>query len=126
MKPPKEEYDAIPKMPRTGVVFAHIPGVYCKGCGRTFALYSYSMCPPAGIDEEGKPFYTSCMDCPVEEIKNGFMALEVSHMGNTYEPIGPIYPSKEKAVSFIKRLKTGETLKHRKFAIAEVKILEEC
>ncbi len=66
MKPSKEIYDKIlplcPKDYEEG--FMRIPGVYCAGCGETFALYSYSVIPPCGFDENQKPYYTGCFRCP--------------------------------------------------------------
>lgn len=41
--------------------FQNFPGVYCKTCGRSFALYSYSVPQPDGIDENSKPFYNKCL-----------------------------------------------------------------
>lgn len=43
--------------------FQNFPGAYCKNCGHTFALYSYSMHRPNGFDENKKPFYNSCFEC---------------------------------------------------------------
>jgi hypothetical protein len=59
MKPPQEEYDKIPPLPEPGEQFIHIPGCYCQDCGRTFALYSYSMVY-TGKDENGKAYLTKC------------------------------------------------------------------
>ncbi len=67
MKPPQDEYDKIPPLPRDGSDFIHIPGVYCQGCGRSFALYSYSAIGPNGIDENGKPFMNVCPFCPKDK-----------------------------------------------------------
>ena len=63
MRPPQEKYDSIPSLPPKGVFFQHFPGVYCKGCGETFALYSYSFFGSQGEDENGKPYMTSCFKC---------------------------------------------------------------
>lgn len=61
-----EKYDLIPALPAaTGGFFQHIPGVYCKNCGETFALYSYSVHQPDtdARDENGKPYYNECFKC---------------------------------------------------------------
>jgi hypothetical protein len=62
MKPDPLIYASIPALPLRGF-FQHFPGVYCAGCGETFALYSYSTGGPLHIDENGKPFYHSCFHC---------------------------------------------------------------
>ena len=41
----------------------NIPGVYCKCCGETFALYSWSVHQPDGYDKNGKPYYNFCFIC---------------------------------------------------------------
>lgn len=64
MKPNQPIYDRIPALPPPGQFFQHFPGVYCAGCGGTFALYSYSAGGPIEKDENGKPFYHSCFRCP--------------------------------------------------------------
>jgi hypothetical protein len=56
-----ERYDEI-KSIENGF-FQNFPGVYCKKCGETFALYSYSAMQPNGVDENLKPFYNSCFKC---------------------------------------------------------------
>jgi hypothetical protein len=63
MKPPQEIYETIPPNPDYTKEFMNLPGVYCQGCGSTFALYSFSFIPPNGLDENGKPFYHSCFKC---------------------------------------------------------------
>jgi len=60
------EYDTIPAWPNgysPHQFFQHFPGVYCKQCGKVFALYSYSICQPHGLDENHKPYYNSCFLC---------------------------------------------------------------
>lgn len=66
MKPPKEIYDKIPELPESGF-YMHFGGVYCRNCGETFALYSYSAIRPSGIDENRKPYYSQCFKCPTEK-----------------------------------------------------------
>ena len=56
-----EEILPLPKEPEK--FFQHIPGVYCRNCGQTFALYSYSKHPVHGTDENDKPFYNMCFNC---------------------------------------------------------------
>jgi hypothetical protein len=56
-----ERYDEI--RPIENGFFQNFPGVYCKKCGKTFALYSYSAMQPHGVDENSKPFYNSCFKC---------------------------------------------------------------
>lgn len=66
MKPSQEKYDKIPALPTIDwppPFFVHIPGVYCGNCGETFALYSYSVIWPNGLDENGKPYYNACFKC---------------------------------------------------------------
>jgi len=65
MKPPKEEYDKIPTVEDLQGI--NIPGCYCAGCGRTQALYSYSIIQPSNKDENGKLYYKSCLDCEQEK-----------------------------------------------------------
>lgn len=40
-----------------------MPGVYCKNCGETFALYAWSAAKPDGSDENNKFFYNKCLNC---------------------------------------------------------------
>ena len=54
-----ENYNEIMPIPKKHN-FRLFPGAYCKNCGETFALYSYSMFQPNGIDENGKAFYNKC------------------------------------------------------------------
>lgn len=61
MKPPDEKYALIPTRKTMGAI--NIPGIYCKGCGDTFALYSYSVFQADGYDENDKPFYEKCLTC---------------------------------------------------------------
>lgn len=61
MKP--ENYEEIPTKDKLNGYFQYFPGIYCRGCGRTFALYSYSAFMPSGFDENDKPFYKSCFEC---------------------------------------------------------------
>lgn len=56
-----ENYNEIKEMSNGD--FRHFPGVYCKNCGETFALYSYSLIQPDGIDDNLKPFYNDCFRC---------------------------------------------------------------
>ena len=56
-----EDYDKI--LPPENGFFVHIPGVYCKSCGETFALYSFSAHQPDGVDENNKPYYNHCFCC---------------------------------------------------------------
>jgi len=65
MKPSQEKYDSLPARDKMGPV--NIPGVYCQGCGETFALYRYSVLQPDGFDENGKAYYRACFNC-----KTGF------------------------------------------------------
>lgn len=62
-----EDYDLIPGWPDGYQVlprfFQHLPGVYCRGCKSTYALYSYSVRQPDGLDENKKPYYESCFKC---------------------------------------------------------------
>lgn len=64
---PNYSYDMIPAWPNgypAGIrFFQHFPGVYCKQCGQLFALYSYSVYQPNGLDENHKPYYNSCFAC---------------------------------------------------------------
>ena len=62
MKPKQEIYDKIPTWPRPDW-FMDFPGVYCKGCGETFALYSFSMIGKQGLDENNKAYMNSCFKC---------------------------------------------------------------
>lgn len=59
MKP--TNYNEIPMLDQLGPI--NIPGIYCKNCGETFALYSYSMMPMDGVDENNKPIYNKCFIC---------------------------------------------------------------
>lgn len=43
--------------------FMHLPGVYCRNCGETYALYSFSTEKPDGTDENRKPYYNGCFKC---------------------------------------------------------------
>lgn len=63
MKPPQKIYETILPNPDYAKGFMNFPGIYCEGCGETFALYSYSAHQPNGLDENGKPFYHSCFMC---------------------------------------------------------------
>lgn len=64
MREVDERYDEIQPLPKEGGFFQHFPGVYCKRCGRVFALYSYSLIQPVyGVDENGKPYYENCLFC---------------------------------------------------------------
>jgi hypothetical protein len=49
-------------LPKNGF-FQLFPGVYCRTCGKTFALYSYSAHQPDGVDESGRAFYKTCLMC---------------------------------------------------------------
>jgi len=64
---PNYSYDMIPAWPDgypAGTrFFQHCPGVYCKHCGNVYALYSYSLCQPHGLDENHKPYYNYCFLC---------------------------------------------------------------
>ena len=51
-----EDIQPLPK----GGFFQLFPGVYCKACGEIFALYSYSVMQPDGVDEDGRAFYNTC------------------------------------------------------------------
>ncbi len=62
MKPETSLYNKIPPIKNEGF-YQNFPGVYCKTCGQTFALYSYSAYQPDGIDENNKPFYVKCALC---------------------------------------------------------------
>ena len=75
MKPDQPTYDSIPVLPSPAQSFEHSPGIYCVGCGATFALYSHHRdgmfvvyshraCAPIHIDENDKPFYHTCFRCP--------------------------------------------------------------
>jgi len=59
-----KDYDKIPT-----TVGINIPGVYCKNCYSTFAIYPWSALQPHGTDENGKPFYNTCgvNDCGKEQ-----------------------------------------------------------
>ena len=61
MKPVQEKYDKLPTKEQMGAI--NIPGVYCQGCGETFALYRYSFQQPDGFDENGKAYYRTCFLC---------------------------------------------------------------
>jgi hypothetical protein len=63
VKPPPDVYDSIKPLPPPGSWFMHFPGVYCQGCGETFALYSFSAIGHDGVDENGKPFLAACCHC---------------------------------------------------------------
>lgn len=68
MKP--ENYDAIPLLPeKTEETFMHMPGIYCRNCGQSFALYWYSAQQPSGVDENKKPYYNTCFKCDLSELK---------------------------------------------------------
>lgn len=56
-----ERYNEI--RPMGNGFFQNFSGVYCKNCGETFALYSYSAMQPQGVDENSKPFYNNCFKC---------------------------------------------------------------
>lgn len=58
-----DRYNQIKSLPPEGGFFQHFPGVYCKKCGEIFALYLYSAHLPNGVDENGKPYYESCLMC---------------------------------------------------------------
>jgi hypothetical protein len=55
------DYDLIPKRKNLGLV--NVPGVYCKSCGKSFELYSFSILKPNSFDENDKPYYDKCFDC---------------------------------------------------------------
>lgn len=57
-----DRYDEIPnyKECKSSVM---MPGVYCKNCGNTFALYAWSFHKPDGADENDKFFYNKCFGC---------------------------------------------------------------
>lgn len=57
-----DRYAAI--LPIEDGFFQHFPGIYCRNCGRDFALYSYSAYQPDGIDDNQKPYYNRCSHCP--------------------------------------------------------------
>ena len=59
----QEAYDSVKPLPEKGEFFQNFAGVYCKNCGETFALYSYSVFKPHGVDENNKPFYKNCVMC---------------------------------------------------------------
>jgi hypothetical protein len=61
-----QRYALIPPLPEEGKFFMHFPGVYCKNCGKDFALYNYGA-KPDGIDWNKKPFYSKCPLCPEDE-----------------------------------------------------------
>lgn len=62
MKPPQEIYDTIPSNPDFNKGFMNFPGVYCQGCGETFAMYSFGFGSRI-LDENGKPYFTTCFKC---------------------------------------------------------------
>ena len=76
MRPTQEKYEAIPRLSREDYVedFMRFPGIYCAGCGETFALYSFSAIGPDGVDENGKPFMTGCGLCRREEFNTKLVA----------------------------------------------------
>lgn len=53
-----KNYDKIPM-----TVGINVPGVYCKNCGETFAIYPWSVVQPHGTDINKKPFYNKCFKC---------------------------------------------------------------
>jgi hypothetical protein len=57
---PNYNYEMIPSWlggyPVPPPFFQHSPGVYCKHCGEIYALYSYSLFQPDGVDEQSKPY----------------------------------------------------------------------
>jgi len=59
----EKTYHSIKPMPKDGSPFQNFPGVYCRRCGETFALYSYSAYQPDGVDGNDKPYYDSCFKC---------------------------------------------------------------
>lgn len=58
-----DKYATIKPVPEEGGFYQNLPGVYCQKCGETFALYSYSLHQPDGVDAKGKPFYRECSFC---------------------------------------------------------------
>lgn len=56
-----QDYESIPSNPQG--YFMNFPGIYCKNCGRTYALYSFSVYPADDVDEMKKPFYKNCPKC---------------------------------------------------------------
>ena len=61
------DYDKIPTWEEFRKAKVAVPGIYCQKCGTTFALYSWSMMGPHGLDENKKPFYKNCFECPKED-----------------------------------------------------------
>ena len=61
MKPSQEKYDQIQPLKDQGHI--NIPGIYCAGCGETYARYSYSFHQADAVDENGKPYYNKCFKC---------------------------------------------------------------
>lgn len=57
-----DRYDEIPDH-RTCKSPIMMPGVYCRNCGNTFALYQWSFHKPDGFDENGKFYYNKCFGC---------------------------------------------------------------
>lgn len=62
------DYHTIPK--KEALKTINIPGIYCKNCGASFALYSFSIAQAHGFDENDKAFYEFCPSCPKTENKN--------------------------------------------------------
>lgn len=58
-------YDLIPTV--NSLEDVNLPGCYCKNCGRTFALYSFSAFRPSLKDENNKLYYENCFKCKKDE-----------------------------------------------------------
>lgn len=56
-----KDYDQIPT--KANLKAMNFPGVYCKKCGTSYALYSFSMFQPNGFDENDKAYYDWCFAC---------------------------------------------------------------
>lgn len=54
---------------------AGVGEIRCRGCGKIFALYSYSLIQPHGYDTEGKPYYDFCHNCDEPRSKKEFDKL---------------------------------------------------
>lgn len=63
MKPAKEIYDKILPFTIENQKGFMIPGAYCQACGKTFAVYPYSMIKPSHIDDQNKAYYIGCGLC---------------------------------------------------------------